>query len=81
MQTPPADMLPVITSRLAKAMHSLPEDRHGALFWIATTEGINLAVVQRVPGLLRRTDFTITGYIGKAWGEPLEAGVIGSATW
>ena len=76
MSPPPAKYLEQTTSVIRDALKALEPGERGALAWVATTEGINLAVVHRVNDRLE-----VAGFIGKSWGEPLAAGVVGRVHW
>ena len=76
MVPPPALMLGEVSSMVKAAAASLAEGEKGKLTWIATTKGINLAIVNKV-----NDHVVITGWVAKGWGKPLEAGLAGTITW
>jgi hypothetical protein len=44
----------------------------GVFTWVATTEGVNLAWVHK-----HNDHLSIEMYIGRKWGEPISAGIMG----
>jgi hypothetical protein len=76
MVPPPALMLGEVSSMVKAAAKDLAEGEKGKLTWIATTKGINLAIVNKV-----NDHVVITGFIAKNWGRPLEAGLMGTVSW
>jgi hypothetical protein len=77
MTPPPPSLLPAVTTSITEALAQLPPGQTGALVYLATTTGINLAVVHRVQGRV-----TVAAYIGKKWGRtPVAAGIVGQVTW
>ena len=76
MQAPPASLLASTTKFVMDAANTLQPHEHGALVFVATTKGVNAAVVHRF-----HERFAVVGWLGKEWGKPLEAGVAGSLRW
>lgn len=75
MTPPPLQWKPDAERLITEALASLGEER-GAIVWIATQTGVNLAIVQKV-----NTHVEILGYAAKSWGKPLAAGVVGRIHW
>lgn len=80
MTSPPADIIEKTEGIISRAVASLGEGERGALVWIASQQGdritVNLALVQKV-----NEHFTVTGWIGKSHGTPIEAGIAGKLVW
>ncbi len=76
MNPPPAIYLEQTTTLIADALKRVGKDERGGLVWVATTAGINLALASKVGDHVE-----VTAYIGKVWGEPLEAGIAGRVRW
>jgi hypothetical protein len=76
MQPPPASLLESTTKFVMDAANTLQPHENGALVFVATTEGVNAAVVHRFD-----ESFAVVGWVGKEWGKPLAAGVAGSLRW
>ena len=77
MVPPPAEFFKLTNEMIADAIRAADvKGGETAVTWIATTEGVNAAVVARV-----NDDLHFLAYIGKKWGEPIEAGVAGRLTF
>lgn len=76
MSSPPLEVYAKTNTMIRDAVKSLGEHERGAVAWIATTEGVNLAVVHKVNNHLE-----IAAYVGKNWGKPLAAGIAGRIHW
>ncbi len=76
MNTPPAQYITQTTSIIQNAVAQLGADEKGALVWVASRSAgkthVNLALVHRV-----NDRFAVTGWVGKTWGQPIEAGIAG----
>lgn len=66
---PPEPLRDSIHEKALAAVGSLSAADRGAIVAIPTSRGVNAAIVTRLGD-----SWTVSGYIGKAWGEPLEAG-------
>lgn len=80
MVPPPASILPDVRRLVEDAAQELQPGEKGRLAWIATTKGVNLAVVAKV----KENDImrvTISGWVAKDWGKPLAAGIAGTVSW
>lgn len=64
---PPTYLLPSIGEAIDKAVLGLPPGVSGGLVGIATPNGGNLAIVQKIGN-----SFAVTAWIGKTWGPRLE---------
>lgn len=74
---PPLTWATEINDSITKFVNAtIAADERGGLVAIATTKGVNLAVVQRTG-----KNSEIVAYIGKTWGEPLDAGVQWRQRW
>lgn len=60
----------------AYADQTLKDGDRGGVIGIATTTGINLALVQRIGG-----KSMVVGFVGKNWGEPITGGVEWRLRW
>lgn len=76
MSSPPLEVYAKTNTMIRDAVASLGENEHGALVWVATTEGVNIAVVHKV-----NSNMDITAYVGKTWGAPLQAGIAARIHW
>lgn len=76
LNPPPATILSQATQMVRAAMAQVPDDERGSLVAIATRQGdainVNLAFAVKVNN---HTD--VVTWIGKSWGEPVSAGVLG----
>lgn len=74
---PPIGPIMQAVSQIAlDAAANLPAGSNGGVFAIATTVGVNAVIVNKV-----NNHFTVTGWVGKKWGQPLEAGAAAVFTW
>jgi len=55
---------------------TLPQGKSGALVGVATTSGVNAAVVARI-----NDTWTVMAFIGKTWQGPITGGAQILATW
>ena len=76
MRPPPAVYLDQTSSLIADAVQRLGKDERGVITWVVTTKGLNLAVVDKI-----NDHVTVTAWIGRHWGEPIEAGIAGCVQW
>lgn len=77
MMMPPTSILPSVTRMVTDAVSNLGTNENGLFtVWINTTAGVNLAHVQRVGGHAE-----VVSYVGKSWGEPIEAGIAARIHW
>lgn len=76
MVPPPAYLLADTSRFVTEAVAALPNGEKGRLTWIATTKGVNLALVDKV-----NDHVNVTAWIGKSWGQPIAAGVAGEVHW
>ena len=76
MNAPPASILGELTKQVHDAVAMLPPDGKGALVGVATTTGVNLAVVAKVGG-----HTNIVGWAGKSWGQPISGGAAVQVQW
>lgn len=76
MTAPPASMLSDINRLVTAALADVPDGQHGQLVGIATRTGdridVNLALAVKAGGRV-----TVAAWMGKSWGEPVAAGVVG----
>lgn len=73
---PPASLLDAITRQVHEAVATLPPGANGGLVAVATTAGVNLAVVSKVGDHV-----DIQAWIGKDWQQPLEGGASVKVSW
>jgi hypothetical protein len=73
---PPAQLIPDISASIAKAVAALPQGKSGALVGVATTSGVNAAVVAKI-----NDTWTVQAYVGKTWSGPVTGGAQILATW
>jgi hypothetical protein len=76
MNPPPASILEAVTKQVHDAVATLPPGGKGALVGVATTTGVNLAVVAKVG-----THIDVTSWIGKSWGQPVAGGAAVQVHW
>ena len=76
MNAPPASILGELTKQVQAAVATLPPDGKGALVGVATTTGVNLAVVAKV-----KDHVNVTSWIGKSWGQPVSGGAAVQVHW
>lgn len=71
--TPAARIADSVKIAVADALRAIPDDAQGALFAVATRHagktGVNLVLAKRGESLAGAV------WIGKTWGEPVEAGI------
>ena len=75
MKAPPVEYLQKTTALISDAVAQLGTAK-GALTWVATTQGVNLALVTKA-----NEHVTVLAWIGRHWGEPVEAGIAGKVVW
>jgi CTP:molybdopterin cytidylyltransferase MocA len=73
---PPSHLLKDVQASIAQALKDLPPEKTGAVVLIATTAGINAAVVTRIGD-----HFATRSWVGKRWGEPLSGGADVMVSW
>jgi hypothetical protein len=76
LNPPPPHLFRDISESVDKFAQTLKADEHGGFVGIATTKGMNIAVVQRI-----NQHSTVVAYVGKSWGEPIEGGLMWKLTW
>ena len=77
MRPPPPDTYGPITDAVEAYAASLKPHESGGVVGIATTAGINGAIVHKFG-----EHATVVGWIGSKWGKPdLEAGLAWKSTW
>ena len=76
LNPPPASILEAVTGEVTRAVATMPEGGRGALVGIATTRGVNLAVVSK-----QGEHVTVLGWIGKSWGAPVAGGAAVQVQW
>jgi hypothetical protein len=69
---PPPPIYRAATDRIIENAVKDIANNTGALTWVVTTEGANLAWVHKF-----KDNISIEAYIGKEWGEPISAGIVG----
>lgn len=69
MTPPPLDLADAVRTKAVQIAGELGPQNRGAVVAVATTKGVNLAVMARMSG-----HWFVQGYIAKEWGQPLEAG-------
>lgn len=76
MTPPTGEALTKATSLIDQAMATVRDGEKGALIWIAQRQGdqtsVNLAYAHKVGEHVE-----VTAWIGKTWGEPIDAGIAG----
>jgi hypothetical protein len=77
---PPASILGDVTKLVEDAARDLAPYEKVRLAWVATTKGVNLAVVVKVKEN-DRVKIAVTHWIAKQWGEPISAGIGGTMSW
>jgi len=82
MTTPPIEWLQPTTHMIMDAVKNADfgEGKHVVVTWIATTEGVNAAVVAKVIES-EKIDFKVVSWVGKKWGAPIEAGIAGQISF
>ena len=73
---PPDHLIPDISASIQRALATLPQGKSGALVGVATTSGVNAAVVARI-----NDTWTVQAWIGKTWTGPVTGGAQILATW
>ncbi len=74
---PPAGPIAEAAMRITSdALAQLPPNANGGILAIATTKGVNAVIVHRL-----NDHFKVAGWVGKTWGQPIEAGASLVATW
>lgn len=76
MEPPPGQYISETTRIIEDAVAHLGPNDRGILTWVATTKGVNLALVDKI-----NDHVDVSAFIGKNWGSPLEAGVVGRISW
>lgn len=76
LNAPPPKYFADISASVDKFAQTLKAGEEGGMVGIATTKGVNIAVVQRI-----NSHSTVVAYIGKTWGEPIEGGLMWKLTW
>lgn len=76
MNAPPASILGELTKQVQDAVATLPPDGKGALVGVATTTGVNLAVVAKVGNHVN-----VVSWLGKSWGQPVSGGAAVQVHW
>lgn len=76
MQSPPAVYLEDTTQMISDAVAHLGPNDRGILTWVASTAGVNLALVNKINGHV-----DVAAWVGKSWNAPLEAGIVGRVHW
>lgn len=76
MNQPPATLLESISKQVKEAVDTLPPGSNGAIVGVATTTGINLAVVSKLG-----EHVTIVGWAGRSWGQPMDKGAAVQVYW
>lgn len=59
---PPEELMPAVSGAITKALEALNPTSHGAIVGVATRNGVNGAVIARLPG-----GFQTVAWIGKNW--------------
>lgn len=76
LNPPPASILAQATKMVSDAMTDIPPGERGSLVAIATKQGdavnVNLAFAVKA-----NDHIDIVTWVGKSWGEPVAAGVVG----
>lgn len=73
---PPALLIPDISASIAKAVAALPQGKSGAIVGVATTTGVNAAVIARLDDT-----WSVQAWVGKDWGKSVTGGAQILATW
>jgi hypothetical protein len=73
---PPASIMETATRLVTEAAAQLGPDARGGFFPVLTTKGANAAIVQKAGDHVK-----VVAWIGKVWGQPLEAGGAGVIEW
>jgi hypothetical protein len=76
MNPPPIDLEAAVRARVNAIAGDLGPSNRGAIISVATTAGVNLAIVARAGD-----HFFVKGYIAKEWGAPLDAGGAVEVKW
>lgn len=76
MNVPPPEYLSDTTQIIADAVAQLGPNDRGIMTWVATTKGVNLALVDKI-----NDHIDVIAFIGKDWGHPVEAGLVGRVHW
>lgn len=80
MNAPPAQYIDQPLGVIGAAVAKLGPGEKGKLVWVATLRGkqvsVNVAVVNKF-----NEHFEVVAYVGKDWGKPLEAGIVGHVRW
>jgi len=74
--TPRSRLMDSIQAELDRALAKLPEGTNGAVVGIATSTGVNAAVVTRLG-----RGWDVAAWVGKSWGEPVAGGALVRKTW
>jgi len=65
-----------IHDSVAKFVNTLPPNTRGGLATVATNKGVNAVLFTKINDKVE-----IDAWIGKTWGEPIEAGVAAKIIW
>jgi len=76
MNAPPAAILVELTKQVHDAVATLPPGKNGALVGVATTTGVNLAVVAKAGEHVK-----VVGWAGRTWGQPISGGAAVQVDW
>lgn len=76
MNAPPGSLLAEMTKQVKDAVATLPPGSRGALVGVATTKGVNLAVVSKAGNHV-----SVVGWIGKSWGSAIDGGAAVQVHW
>jgi hypothetical protein len=69
MTSPPPGLVASLDRQVKLLVGELPADKRGAIVTVATTTGMNVAVVARVAD-----GWQVQAFVGKQWGETVEGG-------
>jgi hypothetical protein len=78
MVPPPPQFLHAIRESVEEYANAIPltANEHGGFIGIATTTGVNFAVIHKIGGR-----GMVVGYVAKQWGEPIAGGVQWELRW
>lgn len=75
VRSPPVEYIDSTRTVIRDALRELGDNR-GVLTWVLTDKGVNLAIVDKI-----NEHVAVSAWIGKSWGAPISAGIVGQATW
>lgn len=73
---PPEKLIPDLRASIDRAMATLDPGTRGAFVTVATTAGVNAALVTKAGDHVQ-----VAAWVGKTWGGPIEGGTTVKVSW